>query len=561
MLSNKILVVDDEEVVISFLSELLEEKGFQVLKAQNAYIAQEIIRNDKECRMVLCDIKMPDMDGLELLDVLRKERPHLIVLMMTAYASWETVTAAIQKGAYDYIRKPFSIEDILNSIENAWKRYCLETENSRLRTLFSLFKISKLIKGHIDVYEMCQGLVEFVLDNVDADKSAVVFFKNKENDIEKIIAGGQAFDWNSFLSSKPLSKKKKLYVSDKSKDLLPKDSQDVIVTEDQTILGMEMSVLCIPLEHNDIFIGFLLIGKDFNKNIPFTRGDLEFVNIVSEQVGASLVNRRLYLLLENKIKELEEANKKLEETKLHLIQNAKLASVGELSAGIAHEVGNPIFSIRGTAELLLSRKERYGLSEELIESIEIIRKQAARAQDVANSLMTFAQKKDFQPERLEINSVIKDTLKLMKALFYKKNIEVEMFLQEDSLTVYCDRGQISQAVFNIMINAYDAMNNEGGKVQISTFKKGDDVFIKISDDGPGIFKENINKIFFPFFTTKDVDKGHGLGLSITYGIVEKHGGRISVKSIPEKETVFTVILPVYNKSGITDEGEDHGIHK
>ena len=134
-MSQKILVVDDEDVVLIFLKELLEDKNYQVLTAESARKALDILHEEKDCQIVICDIKMPGMDGLELLEKLKKERPHLVILMMTAYASWETVTAAIQKGAYAYIRKPFGIEEVLQSIETAWKRFLLEQENVRLKSL------------------------------------------------------------------------------------------------------------------------------------------------------------------------------------------------------------------------------------------------------------------------------------------------------------------------------------------------------------------------------------------------------------------------------------------
>ena len=558
MILKKILIVDDEEVVLTFLKEVLQEKGFQVLTALSAKKALELLHDDKECRMVICDIKMPDMNGLELLARLKKERPQLVILMMTAYASWETVTESIQKGAYDYIRKPFSVEDILQSIESAWQRYQLESENTRLKTLFSLFKISRLIEGKIDMQATCRIIFNFLLEHVDAVSSAVVFFDESGKNLENFYCGGKAFDWMNFLSGKPKKNQPKLFTSTAAGHHITQHAQEIEIVEDPAIMGMDLNIFCHPLEHNEVFLGYLLTAKNLQDNLPFSGSDLEFLAIVSQQLAASLSNRRLYLILEKKIAELQAANEKLEETKLHLIQAAKLASAGEMAAGIAHEVGNPIFSIRGTSELMLSRKERYQFSAEVIDFLNIIRKQAARAQDVANSLMTFAQKKDFHAQDLDINAIINNTLALMKVLFFKKNIEVRLDLMEDLSSVRGDKNQLSQVVFNILLNARDALDYQGGIVEIITREAEGHVLVEITDNGHGISPENIPKIFFPFFTTKDVDKGHGLGLSVSYGIMERHEGKITVKSEPGKRTVLTIIFPkVVNR----DKGKEGASHE
>ncbi|MBN1521598.1 MAG: response regulator [Candidatus Aureabacteria bacterium] len=541
---HKILVVDDEDVVLTFMKEALEEHGYNVLLAGSAREALSVLHEDKDCRMVICDIKMPDMDGLELLEKLRRERPNVVILMMTAYASWETVTISMQKGAYDYIRKPFSIEEILQSIENAWRRFQLENENARLKTLLSLFDISKIMSGAQNLKDVSRETLSSLLDHLDASRAAVVFYDESGKAIHSVYSEGKSFEWRDFLSGKPCGKTKVFYTSDTNVRLLPEKSPDIPVIEDSAILGMELGILSIPLEHRDFFLGVLFIAKDFNENSSFLRSDIEFLSIISKQLSILLANARLYNLLQDKVSELQETNKMLEETQLRLIQSAKLASAGELAAGIAHEIGNPVFSIRGTAELLLSRRERYGFSKEVVESLDVIRRQAVRAQEVANSLMTFSQKRDFDVQALDINAIIKDTLSLMMVLFVKAKIEVKSCLEEGISPVFGDRSQISQVIFNILLNARDALEEQGGTVIISTRESGGKIFVEITDNGPGIEEENVSKIFFPFFTTKDVNKGHGLGLSISYGIVEKHKGQIQVESLPGKKTVFTVELPV-----------------
>ncbi|UCH50435.1 MAG: PAS domain S-box protein, partial [Chloroflexota bacterium] len=238
--------------------------------------------------------------------------------------------------------------------------------------------------------------------------------------------------------------------------------------------------------------------------------------------------------------------KLIEEERRALEQKAQLAShlasVGELSAGIAHEVNNPLTGVIGYAELLLQED----VPKHIRSDIEIIHEGARRVADVVKGLLTFA--RQTKPERtvLDINQVIQIVLRLRAYELETANIKVITKLAPDLPITIADAGQLQQVFLNLIINAETEMRSahNKGKLTIRTEHIDNTIRVSFKDDGPGIAKENLKRIFDPFFTTRETGKGTGLGLSICHGIVTEHGGRIYVESELGKGATFIVELPV-----------------
>ncbi len=221
----------------------------------------------------------------------------------------------------------------------------------------------------------------------------------------------------------------------------------------------------------------------------------------------------------------------------------RLASVGELAAGIAHELNNPLTGVIGFSDLLM---ERTDLPKDAMEDLSIINKEAVRASQVARHLLTFARKHPTEKMPVNVNEIIKLVLELRAYEQRVNNIEVITHLAEDVPSVLANDYQLQQVFINIIINAEHFMieANGRGRLEISTKRQGSSIEITITDDGPGIAPENLKRIFDPFFTTKEVGKGTGLGLSICYGIITEHGGDIEVVSTPGQGASFILRLPV-----------------
>ena len=225
-----------------------------------------------------------------------------------------------------------------------------------------------------------------------------------------------------------------------------------------------------------------------------------------------------------------------------LIMTDRLASIGELSSGIAHELNNPLTSVIGFSQLLMEGDVPANMKEEL----GIIYNEAQRAAVIVKNLLTFARKHAPVKQLSQINAVVEDVLHLRSYEQKVNNIEVEKRLAYDLPEIMMDHFQMQQVFLNIIVNAEAAMleGHHKGKLTITTEKSEHIITITFTDDGPGISSENLKRIFDPFFTTKEVGKGTGLGLSICHGIITEHGGEIYARSENGQGTTFVVELPL-----------------
>jgi PAS domain S-box-containing protein len=225
-----------------------------------------------------------------------------------------------------------------------------------------------------------------------------------------------------------------------------------------------------------------------------------------------------------------------------LMMADRLASIGELAAGTAHELNNPLTSVIGFSQLLMEKD----IPDDIREDMKLIYSEARRAADVTKNLLTFARKRAPVKQLTQINNIIEDVLKL-RAYEHKLNgIQVKRRLAHDLPEIMVDSFQMQQVFLNIIINAeyFMTVAHNRGTLTINTKKHNSSMRISITDDGPGIPQENLSRIFDPFFTTKEAGKGTGLGLSICHGIVAEHGGQIYAKSQPGKGATFIVELPI-----------------
>jgi two-component system, NtrC family, sensor kinase len=228
-------------------------------------------------------------------------------------------------------------------------------------------------------------------------------------------------------------------------------------------------------------------------------------------------------------------------------RSERLASVGRLAAGIVHEINNPLATISACAEALESRLDEGDIAvEDLREYLGLIRSEAFRCKSITNGLLDFSRTRAGQPMPINVSNLVASVAKLVNHQRRGKNIEIRVETSENIPEVMGDEGQLQQAIIALAVNGIDAMPN-GGTLTLAARDQGNSVSIEVKDTGIGIPLENITRIFDPFFTTKEVGCGTGLGLSVCYGIVGEHGGRISVDSFIGSGTTFTIILPIPNK--------------
>jgi len=227
-----------------------------------------------------------------------------------------------------------------------------------------------------------------------------------------------------------------------------------------------------------------------------------------------------------------------------LMMADRLASIGELAAGTAHELNNPLTSVLGFSQLVMEKD----IPDDIREDLKLIYNEAQRAANVTKNLLTFGRKHAPMKQPTQINNIIEDVLKLRAYEHKINNIEVKRQLAPDLPEIMVDYFQMQQVFLNIIINAEYSMTeaHKRGTLTITTKKQNSTVMISITDDGPGIPRENLSRIFNPFFTTKEAGKGTGLGLSICHGIVSEHGGQIYARSQPGKGATIVIELPTNN---------------
>ncbi|MBD3426412.1 MAG: HAMP domain-containing protein [Candidatus Omnitrophica bacterium] len=246
--------------------------------------------------------------------------------------------------------------------------------------------------------------------------------------------------------------------------------------------------------------------------------------------------------LQQKNKELEEKVKELEQTQKMLVQTEKLSSLGKLIGEMAHEVNNPLQAIYGRAQLSLMEEIE---SDQLKKNFKIIEEQCSRAKDIIRRLLDFSKPSKGETTQINITDVMEDTLKLIEHQYSLENVNIKKNYSSEDLQVEVDKNQIEEVFFNIVKNSSEAMDR-GGDIAVTTTKEGDMARVEIRDTGPGMSDDELEKIFDPFYTTKE--KGTGLGLSICFGIVKDHGGNLKYESEPGKGTTATVFLPLKGKS-------------
>ena len=268
-------------------------------------------------------------------------------------------------------------------------------------------------------------------------------------------------------------------------------------------------------------------------------GDLEYLSTISRDITErkqAEEERARHAI------EMEKAFLNLQNAQDQLIQFAKLASLGELVAGVAHELNNPLTAIWGMAQLLMRRSP----SDEVRGDLAIIEAEADRSVKIVKNLLSFARRHRPEKRPASINEALQTTLELRSYELKINNINLVTDLQEDLPQTWFDFNQLQQVFLNITINVEQAMSDAHGKgsLTIRTHKVGQSIHVTFADDGPGIPHDIQERIFDPFFTTKEVGKGTGLGLSLCYGIVQEHGGTIVVASEPDLGATFTIQIPV-----------------
>jgi two-component system NtrC family sensor kinase len=308
----------------------------------------------------------------------------------------------------------------------------------------------------------------------------------------------------------------------------------------------EMIYVAALLKNNDWILVFQQEKSEAYEDLIHA----QITAVVVIFLGALAIVVMNLFLLRKVVKRFELAEQEKELMNRQVIETGKLASVGELAAGVAHEINNPVAIMveeAGLIEDIIADENLEGLKnlDEIKQALHELHNQGLRCKDITHKLLSFASKTNPDIESIHVNDIIHDVVAVSNMMAYAR-ISVNTHLDENLPDIYGSKTEIQQILLNLINNALYALEKVGGEVVISTRMEDNRVLVIVEDNGPGIPEANLDRIFDPFFTTKPVGKGSGLGLSICFGIIEKMGGEIDVHSVIDQGTRFEIRLPLEN---------------
>lgn len=304
------------------------------------------------------------------------------------------------------------------------------------------------------------------------------------------------------------------------------------------------SALCVPIKSGDTVIGALEV---LNRIVPepFSLEDLKLFEALADLSSVAIQNARLYESLLEQIARLEKKNIELQNARARLMNSDKLAIVGEMAAGMSHEIRNLITPIRLIVEDLPKPEDID--PETVAEEYKIIKEQVDRATEMTSGMLSFSRRSTSDETSFDVNTIIRKCVEVIKYRYKNSQVKLRTILENNLPAIRGVPSQIEQVIINLINNAENAIAGPGS-ITVSTMLVENQVCITIKDTGCGIKKEDLEKIWQPFFTTKDEKTGTGLGLAICANIINKHNGEITVTSKENKGSLFTIRLkPVQNK--------------
>jgi len=457
---------------------------------------------------------------------------------------------AKKEGLVSMLSVPMCIKDRVIGVINCYTSYPHSFSKSEEEMLTTVANQAALciensgLMETLDIQEILRLVLEGVTKNIGFDRARLYLINEKKNLLECKMAVGideerikgitLPLDPGDSVVGRSIFEKQPFIIPDASTD----PRVNPILKEKFNL----HSLVVIPLLAKEKGLG--AIAADFvdpNKNI--TKEALDSVMVFAQQAGLAIHNAFMYQELKTFSQQMEEKIQKttadLRKTEAQLIRSEKLAALGQLAAGIAHEIRNPLTSIN---ILIHSLTENFSSGDSHREDLNVIEEEIDRINEILDRFLRFAKPAAPLLERTEVASIFEETLQLIRPRMEKQRIHVQKEFQ-DLPMILMDREQIKQVALNLLLNAVQAMPR-GGTLTLrgQNSKDGQWITISIQDSGVGIPDEDMNKLFDPFFSTKE--GGIGLGLSIAHRIVDQHHGKIEVESTPGNGTLFTLWLPV-----------------
>jgi PAS domain S-box-containing protein len=510
-----LLVVDDEEIICQIVQGFLGVEGWEVDSVTTIDGAYALL-NERTYPVVLCDVHLPG-SSTELLKTLKSRCPATQVIMFTGDPTINTAREALQHGAYEYLPKPCRREELVHIVQRAFEKFQLLREQERLLAENEAYrrKLEELVEKRTGQLRESELRYRAIFNRaVDA-----IFLVD--------ITTGTICDFNvaatRLLNTKPA-------------ELANRPLRDFVGDQ----LASAIKEAERPGHHEWRFDRVGLSVQDADpRTVQMSLGKVELEGQVYLQVVARDVTDQIELAQRNELMELE------------LLNEQRLAAIGLLASGIAHNINTPLMGIYGAAQLL---KMKHPEMQDL-EDVDGVITQVERINAIIRNLMWKSrQEQDTTFQEINLNQLLQEELKFLEADMEFKHNVIKVFSFADNVPSIMGRySDFSQSLMNIVRNALDAMHNcDTRKLAVQTEVRGADIVITVQDTGCGIPAENRDKIFLPFYTTKPIagrtsshePTGTGLGLSSAQRLLTPYSARFVVDSTPGAGTCFGVFLPI-----------------
>jgi two-component system NtrC family sensor kinase len=519
----KIVLIDDEEDIRDVLTLALRDSGFEVASAPDGKSGLRLCEKISP-QIVITDIRMPEMDGLQVLAALKNKNPDIEVIVATAFGEMDVAIQALQLDASDFVTKPVSDEALNLALKRAQDRF---TSKKQLKDYTSLLEKEKAETSRelLKTISYQRNLIESSIDGIlgcDENKKIIIFNKS----MEKMLG----YEGHEVLQKMTFN--------------------DFFSAAEELNFHVELESERYGGKNRLLLYETILIGKSARK--------------VPVQVSATALFDQDkvsgFVCFLRDLREIRKLEREMED-QARILHQDKMMSLGRLASSVVHEINNPLAGILNYIRLMLRIVGEQQLDEDRIKKFQqylgLAENEIDRCSQIVGSLLNFSRISAPAFGEVWIEELLNRCIILSQHKLELSNIALELNIQTNLPPAKGDFNKLQQCIINLIFNAIDAMP-EGGTLNLESCFDADQrlIVITIKDSGQGIAPDDLPYIFEPFFTTKSQAYGVGLGLSIVYGIMEQHKGTIDVQSNPDDGATFILKLPVSESPSAESSGEN-----